>query len=122
MRCEVPASLKKSKARAEARKGYQIRKAEQLGILPKCQELLACGNVEARYLKVYRATGGIAVTWHGSVVYSYNYGKVTICHLDYAWVDALSVALAHERMERTQTRMNTAELKSDIATLDRRFG
>ena len=124
MICKVPAVLDKKLAHAEARRGYQIRKSKELCIFTKAQKVIRCGDYASKHLRVYRArSGGVGIKWAGKVVYhAMTPTRVTECHLDYAWVDALDIALAQEQKEQREVKQETAELVSEIKSLTSSFG
>lgn len=126
MYCSVPASLKERDRKAEARKGFQIRKSKDLKIFEKVLNILSCKNaITKRHgLHVYRsADGGIGVKFNGEVVYhAYHINGVTDCHLGYEWVDLLNELASFESQRRHQNMITTIHERAAVESKERRFG
>ena len=126
MYCSTPASLKERDRKAEARKGYQIRKSIDLKIFEKVLYILSCKNAITRRhgLHVYKSMGhGYGVKFNGDVVYHAHSARgVTNCHLDYEWVGLLDEVYAMEKNRRHQNMIATIQAKAAVESKERSFG
>lgn len=119
-------SLDQQIARAEARKGYQIRLANKLGIGKKARQILIWSDSNSTAtldgVTVYRlVNSGVEIRWFGEVVYRDIYNSIKVCHLD-AWTDVLDQLFQNGKVHASACRIEQAKKNTKLNILNRSFG